>query len=441
MRQHRNLLLGAVSLVAMAGMTSAAQAGAFGLRTQSTNAIGAAGAGNASGMPGISSMFWNPATVTMNPGYSSEYNFTYVSPEAKIRPMAPTPAPALGLGPSGNIGQDAFVPASYLAYQVNDTVWVGLANGSLFGSITKPNDRWAGQTYSRSSRVTSLSFTPIIGVKVTDWLSIGIGPTAQYLKVRLNSASGIGPVNRNVILEGSDWGAGFTAGVTIKPFEGTTIGVGYRSSIHHEVNGTLRIPSPLLAAGVVLPVKVNLNLPEMLTVGLTQQLTPDLKVSVGFEWMNWSRLGTQGIESAFVTAGPIQAFPLAYKDGYLYSLGAEYQLTQNLAVRAGVAYEESPISNRNRSTRLPDTDRIIASVGASYDWNEKLRISASYAHYFAVGDSAIRIAPGSPLFSPASPLPFYADSSVSADIFSVSLRYRWDDPKVAAAVVPVVAKH
>ena len=60
-----------------------AYAGAFGLRTQGTISLGQAFAGNASGAAGLSSMFWNPATITMRPGYTSEYNLSYVTPEAQ----------------------------------------------------------------------------------------------------------------------------------------------------------------------------------------------------------------------------------------------------------------------------------------------------------------------------------------------------------------------
>ena len=111
-------MLAGISAAALFGISSAAHAGAFGLRTQSTTGLGAAFAGNASGMAGISSMFWNPATVTMNPGYTSEYNVTFVSPDVTVTPVAPTPTRSFG--GSGNIGQDAVVPASYNSYQVNE---------------------------------------------------------------------------------------------------------------------------------------------------------------------------------------------------------------------------------------------------------------------------------------------------------------------------------
>ena len=48
--------------------TVMAQAGAFYLRDQSATAGGESFAGVAAGSGGLSSMFWNPATITMTPG-------------------------------------------------------------------------------------------------------------------------------------------------------------------------------------------------------------------------------------------------------------------------------------------------------------------------------------------------------------------------------------
>ena len=419
------LALAGGSVLAIAIATSTAQAGAFGLRTQGTNSLGAAFAGNASGMPGISSMFWNPATITMNPGFTSEYNVSGVFANVKVTPVAPSPSAPLG--GSGNIGQDAIVPASYNAYQINDSLWIGLATGAGFGSITKPNDAWAGQTYGRSSRVTSLQATPTLGIKFNEFVSIGFGPTIQYMKVRLNSATSLSPVAPNLILEGDNWGVGYAAGVTVKPFAGTTLGLGFRSSVQHDLEGTIRTPVG------VRTIKATLNTPEQLTFGITQEINSVFKLSGSVEWMNWSRLNTPAVTLS-QTGTPVTSLPLRYKDGWLYSIGGEYQATDRLAVRAGLAFEKSPIDTSNRTVRLPDTDRLWASVGASYDWSEKFRLSLSYAHVFGVGSGGIRIAPGNPQFVG---LPFYANSKASVDIVSASLRIKWDNPRQAqpAAIV------
>ncbi|MDB5513183.1 MAG: rane protein involved in aromatic hydrocarbon degradation [Enterovirga sp.] len=423
----RSLLVGAGSAALLGASATGASAGAFGLRSQSTVGIGQAFAGTASGAAGVSSAFWNPATITMNPGYNSEYNATLVDASARIRVLAPTPT--AGFGSSGELAQLAPVPATYSTYQINDTVWLGLASAAPFGSITKPNTVWAGQTYSRSSRIQSLNFAPLLGVKINEWLSVGIGPTVQYFKVRLNQASGIAPTAGNIILEGDSLAAGVTAGATITPMPGTVFGIGWRSGIQHEVEGTFRTPL------AVLPVRVNVNLPDQVTFGVTQAITGNFRLSAGFEWMNWSKLGTPSIRLATL-GNPVAPFPLNYKDGYLYSFGGEYQIDPQWAVRAGIAYEVSPIDVSNRSTRLPDTDRIYGSVGASYAWSEKITFNASYSHIFAVGNKQLRLTAGNPLFNG---LPFFGVTEADVNLFSLSARVRWDDPKVAEAA-PIIRK-
>lgn len=428
MRVVRFAVLCCASSAALAASLTGAAAGAFGLREQSAAGLGQAFAGAASGEAGLGSMFWNPATVTMRPGWQSESNVTYVDPDVRIRTDAPTPT--LGLGQSGEIGLSGTIPASYTAYQLNEHVWLGLAATAPFGLITKPNTVWAGQTYSRSSKVFSANFAPIIGIKVTDWLSIGAGPTIQYFKTRLNSASAASPLAGNVILEGDSVAVGVTAGATITPFAGTVIGVGYRSTLRQEVEGTLRTPL------AVLPARVNLNLPDQLTFGVTQTLTPDLKASFGFEWTNWSRLKLPGVVLA-ANGAPVAAVPLGYKDGYYFSLGAEYQWDPRWAFRAGLAYEISPVDQSNRGTRLPDTDRIHLAVGASYKYSDRLEFAASYAHLFGVGNRTLRIVPGNIVYNA---LPFFGSVDADVNIFGVSANYRWDDTRVAEAA-PIIRKY
>jgi len=437
MKLARSLLLGVATAAITAGASTAAQAGAFGLRSQGTIAIGQAYAGTASGAGGVSSAFWNPATITMHPGYTSEYNVTYVDASARISVLPGTPTAAFGN--SGELAQGAAVPATYSAYQLNDRVWVGLASAAPFGSITKPNNDWAGQVYSRTSRITSLNFAPLVGIKVNDWLSVAAGPMVEYFKAKLNSAAPIIaavpataalPGAPTAVLKGDDWAVGYTLGATITPVQGTVFGVGFRSSVHHELEGALRTPA------INVPIRVKLNTPEQLTFGVTQAITSDFKLSAGFEWMNWSRLGSPAVISS-TTGALVRPFPLNYKDGYLFSLGGEYQMNPQWALRAGIAYEISPIDLSNRSTRLPDTDRVITSVGASYVFNEKVTLNAAYAHYFAVGNKRISITPGDPLYAG---IPFFGDTRADVNLFSFGATIHWDNPKLAEAA-PIIRKY
>ena len=187
-RLFRFSTLAAVSAATMLIAQGSASAGGFAVREQSATGQGMSFAGVASGSGRLSSMFWNPATITMAPGFQSETHLSLVIPDVKIQPLPPTPT--IAFGPSGDIGQDAVVPTGYYSYQFNDSLWLGLSSTAPFGLVTDPREVWSGQVYSRSSRIFSLNVNPIVGIKINDWLSIAGGPMVQYFDVRLKRAVG-----------------------------------------------------------------------------------------------------------------------------------------------------------------------------------------------------------------------------------------------------------
>lgn len=420
----RALALASVSAAVLATGVDGAQAGAFGIREQSTQAQGLAFAGAASGSGGVSSMFWNPAVITMRPGFVKEQNLTFINLSGQITPTAGTNPAFSGLGGSGDIGQGAVLPAGATSYQLNDRIWLGLSTAAPFGLVTKARNNWAGELYGRSNRIFSLAFNPVIGFKVNEWLSIAAGPNIEYFRLTLRQAVPLpippfSPANLpSSFLKGESWGVGFTAGALITAPTGTTFGVGYRSSIHHDIEGSIGVPLVALAplAGQV---TANLNTPEKLSAGLTQVINPVTRINLGFEWDNWTRLGTVGIVSR-ARGVPVSFLPLNYKDGFTYSIGAEYDWSPSLTVRAGVHYEESPIDFSNRSVRLPDNDRVNVSIGASYQWNEKLTVNFAYSHLFL--DSA-RILSGVGRDYNVANVAFAGIANGSADIVSVGFRY------------------
>jgi long-chain fatty acid transport protein len=108
-------------------------------------------------------------------------------------------------------------------------------------------------------------------------------------------------------------------------------------------------------------------------------------------------------------------------------------------VRAGVAYELSPIDVDNRNPRLPDADRVWLSLGATYNWSDRLAFDVGYSHLFSVGNTDINIAPGNPIF-PTRGIVFAADVDSSVDIVSASVKFRWDDP-TKPIPAPIVRKY
>lgn len=438
----RNLLgarIGAAALVATLAGGTGAFAGAFGLREQSTEAQGLGYAGAAAGSGGVSSMFWNPAVITMRPGFVTEQNLTYIGPSATITTAPGTNPVFARLGDSGDIGQGAAVPAGASSYQISDRLWLGIATDAPFGLATKPNQVWSGEAYGRSSRIFSLAINPVIGFKVNEWLSLGAGPNIEYFRLTLRQAvplPGLPPqFDPSSFLKGESWGVGFTAGATVTPWEGTALGIGYRSSVHHDLNGSIGVPI-LALAPVAGQVRSSLNTPDKLSVGLTQAISPVARVSLGFEWDNWSRLGDIAVVSKTLGV-PVNDLPLKYKDGFLYAIGGEYDVSSALTLRAGFSYETSPIDFTNRSVRLPDGDRYGLNVGASYHWNQQLTLNIAYSHLFL---DKSRILAGLGRDYNVGNIAFAGVVDSSVDIVSVGFRYAFGVPP-APAPAPLVRKY
>jgi long-chain fatty acid transport protein len=443
--------MGGVAAVGSLVVANAALAGSFALREQSAQGLGQSFAGAAAGGGGLTSMFWNPATITQFEGMTSSWTGTGFVPYAKIDPSAATKgfmttvARGSTLSAGGaEVGPNAFSAASASSVQINNWLWLGLNVTAPFGLVTKAPSNWAGQLYERTSKVFSTDVNPTVAIKLNDMISVGLGVRAVYFKVKL---SGSAPSSANPLLKGTallpgagsatlqgdDWAFGWNAGVTFTPFSGTTLGVGYRSQVKPNLDGSLITPY------LDQPIKVKITLPDSVNVGLRQRITDRFTLLAGYEWTHWSTFNSF---PAYFTAQPLAgrvATTLAfrYRNSWFTSIGGEYKIDNNWTVRAGLGYEKSPITKTNRSPRLPDSDRIWTSIGASYQFNNKLTLDVSYAHLFGKRGK-ILIDAAHPAYSG---MDFAADTKTHLDIFSAGLTYRWDDPKVTQGTLPLVRKY
>jgi long-chain fatty acid transport protein len=412
--------------IACAGLARAAQAGGFSVREQSTTFLGTAFAGSAAGGD-ISSMYWNPAAAAALPGCNALSSYALILGSSDVSAdsgeLTKTPASR-----STDVGSDAMVPASYIACQLSDKLFVGLALNSPFGLLTKPDDvSWAGSPIAVTSKVFTANFNPTVAYRITPTLTLGVGLQVEYFRLRLNHADLLGTGTRSY--EADDWGVGATAGLLWQPLPGTELGLGYRSAVGLDVNGAfVRGPSTGMLNGLRADATAGLTLPEQVTFSFRQAVAPRWAVLGTVEWQNWSRL--DDVTAAGPGCGPsgvCEVLHLNYRDGWFFSLGAEYAWAPTLVLRGGVAYEISPIQDSTRDILLPDSNRIFLGLGASYRYSEQIIVDFAYSHIF-FEDAPYCIAiptGGSSHCIPGQQVLLRGDSDNSVDIVSVGLRYRF----------------
>jgi long-chain fatty acid transport protein len=404
----KSSLLCAAAITLMAG---SATAGGFAVREQSAEGQGASFAGVAAGTNGLSSMFWNPATMSLHnaQGFVSESNASLIVPYSRAkdgRIGALNPATA----DSGNIGKFAFVPASYWTYAVNDQLNVGMAMTSPFGLVTDARDTWAGGPNGDKSDVKTYNFNPQVSYKLTDEISLGLGAQVEYMTVNL-TARRPGDGFQLLAAKGNDWGFGLTAGVLFQPMDGTQLGLGFRSSVKHKLTGR-----GILAPNPQGTISAGFDSPETVTLGVRQKVSDQLTLLGGVEWANWSRF--KQLSLTVTPPGVTVTTVENWKDSWYYSLGAEYVATDALMLRAGIAYEKSPVPDATRTPRVPDNDRVWLSAGATYKLSDTMTANIAYSHVFVKRG-------GINLLAPPSPAPLVANFKQHIDIVSAGLTMDW----------------
>jgi long-chain fatty acid transport protein len=442
MRHHASCrqILTAVAIIMLA--TTAANAGGLAVREQSAYGEGSSYAGVAAG-GSLSSMFWNPAIITQAPGLQTETVLSGIIPSSTNNVTGGTLA---ALGGTGNIAHSALVPSSYTSYQLNDRLWLGLSSNAPFGLMETFPDNWAGRLFaSNGENLRSYNFAPTVAYKINDMISVGAGLQIQYAS--LNFAQGLASPRLGLVpglgLVGSTsaagMGYGFTAGVTVKPTPTTTVGLGYRSWIDQKLNGAFTVPAIFAPAATAGSINATAKVPGILSLGLRQQLTSQWTALGTIEWTNWSRTTNIAIlqpngAQATLAGNPV-FIPLNYRDGWFFSLGAEYDWTPQWALRGGVGFEKSPVSDTVRNPVIPDNDRTWLSIGATYKYNSQITIDFAYSHVF-VKNAAINIVdPSNPIFLLGGGTTYTGNVDSRVDILSVGLKYRFDTPAPPAKLI------
>jgi long-chain fatty acid transport protein len=388
-------------------------------------------------------MFWNPAIAAYAPvGLYSEAHYAAIIGNSEmtgdsfacagpaVNHVCPA-GPNLGFArQSGDIAKDAVLPASYMSFRLSERLVAAMSINSPFGLVTEPANRnWAGQTLARTSDIKTYNFSPTLAYAVTPTLSIGVGLQIQHIEGRLKSASGLLATSPNVVIQGDDTAFGFTAGVSWTPTPTTAIGLGYRSSIDTTLEGTLFIAGssiPLAATGAA--IKAGTTLPEIVTLSVRQALTPTWTMLGTVEWTGWSRAEKLDVVCANNPAGgnPVfcpqgngqlfRSLHLGWEDSWFFSLGLEHLYSERLKLRGGLAYEISPIQDATaRTMRVPDADRVWASIGATYKWSENIAFDLAYTHIFVMD---------APIDRSENNLRFIGEADTSVDIVSASLKIK-----------------
>lgn len=396
------------ALPALIGMmfSGYASAAAFQLLEQNGAGVGNAFAGTAALAEDASTVFWNPAGMTLLPGMQISVSADFVKPKAEFSnngSTSPALISTLG-GNGGDAGDWAAVPAAYFTWALTPQWSVGLGISAPFGLATEYDDDWVGRFHAIKSEVTTININPSVAFKVNDAVSLGFGLNYQRIEAELtnavNYAGLIAQATGNTVLlpgvegvakvEGDDEAWGWNVGALFQLSPTTRVGLSYRSTVDYTLEGNVTFgqtanatanaiisSSPQTANG---PIKADIELPDVATLSVYQKLTDQWEMMGDLAWTGWSSLPKLQIDRANGTS--LTTETLDWKDTWRVSLGANYKYNEQWKIRMGVAYDETPVQDETRLPRVPDADRIWLAFGAQYRINPNSALDFGYAHIF-----------------------------------------------------------
>lgn len=309
-------------------------------------------------------------------------------------------------GPAARIDSSDTVPSLAVVHGMGR--WsVGAMLSQPFGVEARYPDAWAGRYLSLATdvEVTDLTLSAAVEV-IPERLSLGAGLVYSRAEVASSRAVDFGlnlfvlsrsfrslPFARpqaadgRLEVRGDDESLGYVLGASLRMGERWTAGLAYRSEIDYDLRGTRDWTVPQNVRGALDSVPGFASLyqdqeasgrfttPAIATTSLAYDVTPALRLMGTYAVTRWSAMDRATLE--FDGPEPFEAE--GWSDSEFMALGAEYRLNEAWTLRAGIARDDSPVSDVTRRAWMPDENRDIAAVGARWNVGEAVSIDLAYA--------------------------------------------------------------
>lgn len=273
-----------------------------------------------------------------------------------------------------------------------------------------------------------LQMTPSAAYQVTPNVSLGVGLNIDWASLAVNpwpatspNASGF-PTGAHAA---SAWGVGFTVGATYKPIPNLALGVVFKSpQWFSDFSWNSQFPD-----GTPTRFSFRLDYPMIVGGGVSYQPTAPLLLALDVKWINYS--STKGFDQknwASTPSGPyVQGF--GWQDIWTLSLGAQYKVTPEFALRAGYNYGGNPIPTEQQFFNVfaPAIVQHHLTAGAGYEITDHLGVNLAYYHAFQAEQSGPFISNGGTGFPPVNqPIPgTRVTNRLSENSASVQVAYKF----------------
>lgn len=381
-------------------------AGGFQLHEQNAS-LGDVHAGYSVDAKDASTNFYNAAgltdildSITTTSAVTAASNVSFKG-QSTIKTVPELGQPIVGSGSASTNGFN-LIPSLHYATPINDKLAFGLSIVSPFASEID----WSNKDFTRYNStlngITTINFSPSFAYKVSNALSVGLGADAQYVSMKINKMVGLnidmlnGGVPDDVSMNDSivtnqltGTNMGWHSGVLYKPANYLKLGFSYRSAINHKATGT-SILKGRLAGETTDPspnkenksknLKAIIRIPQTMAFSIQFDPSNDIELVstiVHTKWDVVKSFDLKNVPTAFVddnTQKPIFLDLVSTKMNLHNTLGfftgARWQLNDQIQLKSGFGYDQTPSQDDQRDLKMPDGNRLLFGLGTNYRYTK-----------------------------------------------------------------------
>lgn len=410
----------AVAVMACAVAGSSALAAGFQLNESSASGLGNAFAGGAAAAEDASTVWTNAAGMSRLTQRQGVAVLNLITPSIRFRnegsTAATTGGQALG-GDGGDAGGLNVVPGLYVVAPLGKGLTAGFGISAPWGLVTEYDSGWMGRYHGTKSSIKTYNLNPSLAWQATKQLSLGFGLNVQRIEAEFNSqanysgallaaglraglpsatlgalAQGTRGLDAGVSVKGSDTAYGWNAGLLWELSDSARAGLHFRSRVKYHIGGNSVMSSPALPAAAApfaalatavnaaynTPVRSDVTLPAIANLSYFRTLNNRWDVMVDAQWTEWSTIQT--LRFVRLDGSTLQSTPEHFKDSWKLAFGANYRPGGAWMLRAGLAFDQTPVRDAYRTPRLPDSDRTWLSLGAQYALDARMQLDLGAAY-------------------------------------------------------------
>jgi len=359
---------------------------------------------------------------------------TFIMPEVQFNG-------AKGKTVNDKLGTPMYV---YAATSITDWLSAGLSFTTPYGNSIDYGKNWEGAGLVQDMSLSVFALQPTVAFRPISQLSIGVGPAIYFgsfeqskLLIPAGGLNGLKalaahpqlgalaagipsivdkyadtPVSAtfsgdadvaiavnvgamyDIIQDKLAVGVAYRSGADMKVAKGTVKGTedittlnGIIENINTTAGSTVvsPLPVPKLEEGNF---KAELPLPANLNAGVSFRPIEKLLLAFDFQVIFWSAYEElvmdfdKTVFGVHPQAGPIKSLVMKkdYNNAFAYRFGAQYTLIDQLDLRLGMYYDETPVDDKNLTPDSPSTNKLGSTIGLSFRPIPNLSIDASFLY-------------------------------------------------------------